>query len=315
MFWQRVRLALLLGVVTAGGVSARAEEGAAAPAYRTVCVTEMVPQQVQCTRTVYRTQCTEEPCTAYRCECVPETRTRECTVYKMVQEARTETRTVCVCVPCVEERTVMRSCVTCKPVTRKVRRVVDRGHWECRVVPCESHSLRSRLHGLLHRRRDCCDSCCEPCCVPMKTVRVWVPCKVCEEVCVTCMERVCECKPVTCKVTTYKKELRTEQVQVTCCKCVPEKKIETCTVMVRKTVPYQTTRKVVKCVPVQETYTVCKMVPRVVQKQVAVEPCCAKVACCKVSCCPEACCRPARRCRDGLQLGNLLHRRHHDCCH
>jgi hypothetical protein len=280
MFWQRVRFALLAGVVAAVAVgSAHAGDCAApcAPATRTVCVNEWVPEQYQCTRTVYKTECKQETYTAYRCECVPETRTRTCTVYKMVPEVRTETRTCCVCVPCVEERTVMQACVTCKPVTKIVRKCVDKGHWECHEECC-GPTLCDRVKKWCHRH-----DCCYETPVRTKTVKCWVPCKVWIECPVTCMERCCEYKPVVCKVTTYKRETRQYQVQVTCCKCVPEVRTETCTVMCRKLVPFEATRTVAHCVPVQETVTCCRMVCKSVMKQVpCCEPCCQP--CCKKCC-------------------------------
>jgi hypothetical protein len=240
-----------------------------APQYRTVCVTEWKAEQYQSTRTCYRTETKQETYTAYRCECVPETRTRTCTVYKMVPEVHTETRTVCVRVPVCEERTVMKSYVTCKPVVHTVRKCVDQGHYECREVCCKP-SLHDRLHKLCHH-----NDCCESCAPPTKTVRVWVPCPVWVETPVTCYERVCEQRPVTCKVTTWKTEQRQESCQVTCCKCVPEVKTETYQVMVAHQVPYQATRCVCVSVPYQETVTLCRMVPHTVEKQVPVEQCCA----------------------------------------
>src|SRR5262249_39190104 len=181
---------------TTATLMARAEGQApaapCAPQFRTVCVTEWVPQPYQCTRTSYRTECKQETYTAYRCEYVPETRTRICTVYNKVPEVRTVTRTVCVCIPCVEERTVMKTHVTCRPETVMVRTCVDRGHWECKEVPCEP-SFRDHCRGLFHPRNRCGDDCaesCEPCPPKMRTVKVWVPQMVWEEKPVTRMKRV-----------------------------------------------------------------------------------------------------------------------------
>jgi len=316
MVWQQVRRVLLAVAFTAAAaVAARAEEtvppavgpqtpavgpqtpaagpqtpaagpqtpAPSAPQYRTVSVQEWVPETYPSTRTTYSTESKQETYTAYRCESTPEVRTRVCTVYHQVPETKTCTRTVCVCVPCVEERTVMQNHVTCKPVTHMVRRCVDKGHWECREVPCEP-SCKERLRKCFRKKKDCCDSC-EPCCPPpTKTVRVWVPCKVWEEVPVTSMERVCESRPVVCKVTTYKHETRQEAYQVCTMKCVPEQKTETYTVMVSKMVPYQSTRTVQVCVPHTETVTMTRMVCKTVQKQVAVETCC-ESPCGETSCC------------------------------
>ena len=100
MIRQQLRVALLAGsLVAATALTARAEDpqpaaaaaaaGPCAPQYRTVCVKEWVPEKYETTRVTYERVCREEKYTAYRCECVPETRTRQ----------------VCVSVPCVEEWT------------------------------------------------------------------------------------------------------------------------------------------------------------------------------------------------------------------
>lgn len=306
MVWHRVSIAALAGVLAAtaalptwagvdqpaapppGGTPAGGPPPAA-PATTKVWVREWVPENYQCTRTVYRTECREETYTAYRCECVPETRTRVCTLSKLVPETRTVTRTVCVAVPCVEERTVMQARTVCKPVCETVRKCVDRGHWECREVPRKP----GLLERLCKRNKDCCDPCCPP---PTKTVRVWVPCPVWEEKVVTRMKRVTECVPVTCKVTVYKQELRQQECQVTCYKCVPEQRTETVTVMAQKMIPYQAKRMVPVCVPHQETVTCCRMVCRMVEKEMPVQACC--------------CAIPAWKCDAGC--GGK--RRHARCC-
>lgn len=303
MVWQRVRSALLVGVLASVGAAPALADDCCAPApcaTRKVCCTEWVPEQYQCTRTVYRTESHQETYTAYRCESVPETRNYTCTVYKRVPEVQNVTRTVCVNVPHVETRTVMEAVVSYKPVTCTVRKCVDRGHYECREVPCESHRLFGGFKKLFHHH-DCCDSC-EPCCPPpTKTVRVWVPCKVWEECPVTRMERVCEYRPKTCQVTVCRTETRQETCQVTVWKCVPEQQTRTCTVMVSRTVPYQATRTVCRCVPHQETYTATRLVARTVEKEIP----------CATSCCETLCCKP--KCH-GLKLGHLLSRLHSSCC-
>lgn len=284
MVWQRIRLALWTGCIVAlAALPARAND-CAAPApcgSRTVCCTEWVLEKFQTTRTVYKHECKEERYTAYRCECVPENRTRTCTVYKRVMETKTETRNVCVCVPTCEERTVMEKHWTCKPVTVMVKKCVDKGHYECREVECQP--------SFFERLKKCCKKdCCDDCCPKTKIVKVWVPCKVIVECPVTRMQRVCECRPVTCKVTVNKMVHRQEQVQVCCWKCVPECKTETYQVMVMKKVPFEATRKVVCCVPVQETVTCTRLVPRKVERQ---------IDCCPTTCCPTTCCKQKKCCR------------------
>ncbi len=290
MVWQSVRAALVAVAVAAGAaVSARAGD---------CCPESCAPQPTFCTRTVYRTEWRQETYTAYRCECVPEVRTRTCTVYRQVPEVRTQTRTVCVTVPVVEERTVMQTFVSCKPVTVMCRRCVDRGHWECREVPCEEsrwHRWSHKLRSCFHRRSNCCEPC-EPCCPPpTRIVRCWVPCPTWEEYPVTRMQRVCECRPVTCRVTVCKLVQRQEQCQVTCYRCVPEQRTEQYTVMVTRKVPCQATRCVPVCVPHVE--------------QVPVAPaCCGATVCCyeKTSCCKTHGHR-------GRWFTGRCHR-HTDCC-
>jgi hypothetical protein len=300
MIWQHVRVAVLAGgIVAAAGLSARADDcapaaAAPAPQYRTVCVKEWVPEKYEKTVTVYKKECVQEKYTAYRCETVPETRTRTVTVYEKVPVVEEICKKVCVSVPCVEERTVMEKHWVCKPETRVVRKCVDKGHYECREVPC-GPSFKERFHKFLHHN-DCCDEGCEPC-PRTKTVKVWVPCPVWEEKCVTCMKRVCETRPVTCKVTVCKKEIREERCKVTVCKCVAKQKVENYTVCVTHKIPCEATRTVVKCVPVQEKVTCCRMVCRTVEKQVPV-----------VTCCEETCCKQSFFHR----MGGRLH--HHDCC-
>lgn len=244
----------------------------------------------------YKVEYRQEAYTAYKWECTPETRTRTCTTWKRVPEVRTVTECVCVNVPCVQERTVMQTSVCCKPVTRIVRKCVDRGHWECRQVPCDSGWGRGNCchHRRHHRRHGCgCEeSCCESsCCAPpTRTVRCWVPCKEWVECPVTCMQRVCECHPVTCKVTVCKREIRQVQHQVTCWKCVPECRTENYTCMVPHCVPYQATRCVPVCVPCPAP---------------APAPCCPTTTCCKPSCCHEqSCCN---------SCGHERCHRHHRC--
>ena len=298
MVWQRVRMVLLAGALAAAAaVPARADDDCApAPSTRKVTCTEWVPQPYQCTRTVYKMESHQETYTAYRCVSVPETRTYTCTVYKRVPEVQTVVRNICVSVPHVEQRTTMERHITCKPVTCMVRKCVDRGHYECREVPCHTHRLRECFHKLCHR--DCCEPC-EPCPPPTKTVKVWVPCKVWEEVPVTRLQRVCEYVPRVCNVTVCRTETRQVTSQVTCWKCVPEQQTRTCTVMVSRTVPYQATRTVCRCVPHQETVTLTRMVARIVEKEV---PCCETTVCCEPPCCKTH------------AWGHLLGRFHHERC-
>jgi hypothetical protein len=338
MLFKRVRIALLAcSLVALAGLTVRADDkaddkdkppekapekigaptpapapphaagdcGGCAPAYKTVCVTEWVPETYTATRTVYKTECVPEKYTAYRTECVPETKTRVCTFLRQVTEQVEETRCVMVCTPVQEERTVMKRVVTCVPVTTMVCKTVDHGHYECREVPC-GPTFGERLHGLFakHRHHDCCceTACgCEPACPPpTKTVQVWVPCKETIQVPCTRMERHVECVPEKVCVTVNKMVPTQQKVMVCKTRCIPETKTETYTALVPHQVAYEATRMVSRCVPVCETYTACRMVAKTVEKQV---PCG-----CETSCCCESSC-----CESGAHRG-LFHRlRGHGC--
>jgi hypothetical protein len=285
MIWQHVRFAVLAGgILAVAGVSARADDCAPAPApapqFRTVCVNEWVPEKFEKVVTVYKQECVQEKYTAYRCETVPETKTRTVTYYENVPVEQEVVKKVCVRVPVVEERTVMEKHWVCQPETRVVRKCVDKGHYECREVPC-GPSLHDRMHKFLHHK-DCCDDCCEQPC-RTKTVKCWVPCPTWEEHTVTCMKRVCESRPVTCKVTVCKTEVREERCKVTVCKCVPKTRVETYTCNVVHRVPYEAVRTVSRCVPTQEKVTCTRMVCHKVEKQVPVATCCEETTCCKES--------------------------------
>jgi hypothetical protein len=290
---RQLRVALLTGTLLAAtALTARAEEGCqpapaapaapCAPQFCTISVTERVPENYETTRTTYERVCRQEKYTAYRCECAPETRTRTVCVYHKVPEVKEVVRRVC-CghVPVVEERTVMKTQWTCVPETRVVRKCVDKGHYECKEVPC-GPSCWDRLRKLC-RRNDCCEEACEPC-PRTKTVKVWVPCPTWQERTVTCTRRVCQHIPVKCQVTVCKPQYREERCQVTVCKCVPELKTETYTCMVRRQIPYEAVRTVVHCVPHVEKVTCTRMVCRTVQKQVPVETCCADTSCSRPRC-------------------------------
>src|SRR5262245_52575382 len=62
----------------------------AAPAMRTIYVTESVPEQYQTTRTVFRTEYRQERYTAFRSQLVPEVREQVVTTYQRVPEVRAE---------------------------------------------------------------------------------------------------------------------------------------------------------------------------------------------------------------------------------
>jgi len=185
MLLRRVCCLLLAGAFAASAGRAAGDDCCSPCAPVTTCkvrVIEMVAEQVPVTRTSYRTECREEAYTAYRCETFTETKPCTRTVYKKVCETVMETRTHCVRVPVVEQRTCYKTVWKSVPVTETRKVMVDRGHYECQTCPAQP----SILDRLCHKKNDCCDPCPK-----MVTKKVWVPCMVCEEKCVTTCKRVC----------------------------------------------------------------------------------------------------------------------------
>jgi hypothetical protein len=306
MNWQRYCSLLLAGtLVAAASNPARAQEPAkadekkaeAVPApapaqhYCTVCCTEWVKVNCPKERTVHKVEYRHEKYTAFKCECVAVQKTRTCVYHEMVPEKRIETRIVCKCVPVEEERTVMETHVVCKPVVKTVRKCVDKGHWECKLVECKPSCWERLCDCFRHK-----DECCEPKCPKYKTKKVWCPNKVWEEHQVTCMQKVKECRAVKVKCTVHKMVKEEQKVEVTCYKCVAKERTENYTVHEVRKVPYEATRCVKVCVPVKEMVDCWKWEKRTVVKKVPCEPCCEP--------CPKKCC------------GGLFHRHHKDdCCH
>lgn len=294
MLLQRARFALLAGVVLCcTGVPARAGHGhsagcaagccvaacdsccaaptvSCAPAMRTVTVTEYRPSTVEEMRTVYKTVLETEKYTAWKTECVAETRKHTVNYTKIVPTIEERTCTVYKSVPTVEERTITKKVAHCHPVTVMVTKTRDCGHYECREEIC-GPSFKDRLHKHFHKNS--CECECEP--VRTKTVKVWVPNIVCEQVPCTRNETTWETVVEKVNVTVCKMVPEVQKTQVTVNKCVTEAKEESYTVMVPKQVSYEATRTISKCVPVQEKVSVCKLVAVTVEKQVPVEaPCC-----------------------------------------
>jgi hypothetical protein len=237
-----------------------------APAFRTITVNEWVPENYETTRTVYKTEYKTEKYTAYRTECVPETRKVSRTVTKLVPVVENQVRTTYKCVSSVENRTVTKSVVVCTPVTTVTRKCVDKGHYEC-VEVCKGPSLHDRI-------RMKCDPCYEPC-PRYKTKKVWVSCPVWIETPCTKIVRSVQCVTEVVPVTVNKLVPVEETVKVCTMKCVSEVVEDTVTVYTRKCVAFEATRCVAVCVPVVEKVTACRMVCRTVTKQVPVcEPCC-----------------------------------------
>jgi len=299
MACRTLRLALLVGAVTAAVVSpARASHKApccndpcgspcppacapacapAAPAYRTITVTECVPETYTIKRTAYKFECRTEVYDVCRTECVPECRERVCSYVKKVPVVKTEIRKVCKNVTVYEERTVMKTCYQTVQETCMKKELVRHGHWETQCVAARQ--------GLFHHKKDCCDPCdpCGSCCTPTRTKKVWVHCpEYCERPVTTC-KKVCVQVPTVCKVAVCRQVWEDVPVQVCTYQCVTEQRTEKYTVMVPRTVTCKATRTVRVCVPYEETVTCCRMVPRCREVQVPVNDCCTP-ACCPTKC-------------------------------
>ncbi len=207
MVCQPLRLALLIGAITAVAASpARANHNSApccnsapttccstAPAYRTVCCTECVPETYTVKRTCYRTECRTETYQTCRVECVPVCKTRVCTVVERVPCMETVTKKCCKYVTTWQEKTVMKPCYSYVQETCMQKKLVCRGHWECREVPA------CGLFGGHRHHSSCCDPCAS-CCVPTRVKKVWVSCPEYIECPVTVCKKVCTMVPTTCKV-------------------------------------------------------------------------------------------------------------------
>jgi hypothetical protein len=286
MSWKNCRTGILatLGMaLTAAAVNASdcctpCPPAPCGPTYETrkVRCIEYRAEQYETTRTVYRTEWKEEKYTAYRCEVVPETRTRQVVVNKMVPETKNVEQSWYECVPVQQEQTVTRYVTVQKPETVMTTRCVQKGgHYECRTSSCASSCGDcGRRRGLL-RRRSCggcggCGGCGDGggCCT--QTVNVWVPEYVTEQVPVTVMRCATEARPEKVMVTVYKQELKKRTVAVTTYKCVPETHEEKFTVNVSHTVPVQATRKVAVCVPQTEKVMATRMVPVTVEREITV---------------------------------------------
>jgi hypothetical protein len=269
------RVGLLLGAISAVAISpARAEPAPqpTCPQMQTITVTECVPEQYQCKRTVYRMECRQETYDTCRSESVCEQRER--TVTCQVPEYKTVMKQVCSTVTCYEDRVTIKTCHEYQQQTCMVKKCVSRGHWECHEV-CKQPS--------------CLEKLCNPCACPHTvTKKKWVHCPEYQECPVTKCVKVCVQKPVCCKVKVCKQVVNEVPCQVCTYRCV--QKVEKYNVMVCRQVPCKATRTVQVCVPHEETVTCCRMVARQVQRQVPVTTCCAPTTCCQSSCCPTDCC-------------------------
>jgi len=269
MVCQPVRIALLLGAITAVAVSpARAQVAATpaapcAPCTRTITVTECVPETYTKKVCTYKRVCKQEEYDTCKWVCATECRQRTCCVTKRIPCEEMVTKKVCKTITVNEERTVMKTSYQNVEECVNQKRLVELGHWEC-------HQRQPLIGNLFHN--DCCNPCGNNCC---RTVshKVWVYCpkydccpvKVCKRVCVQTPCKVCVpvCKrveeSVTCKVCTYK--------------CVQEQVVHNYNVPVLHKVSCKATRTVSCCVPVETEVQCTRYVTRCVQKEVPYNPC------------------------------------------
>lgn len=332
MVCRTLRMALLVGAVTAAMVSPAAANfrkapccndpcgsapcgaapcgapcapaATAAPAFRTITVTECVPETYTVKRTAYKSECRTETYDACKTECVAECRERTCTFVKKVPVVKCETRKVCKHVTVWEDRTVCKTEWKTVQETHCKKELVRLGHWECKEVAAFGGLFGGGGHGHKHCGTSCgtsCDPCATTSCAPTRTKKVWVHCpEYCSKP-VTVCKKVCVQVPTVCKVAVCKSVWEEVKVNVCTYQCVNETRVEKYTVMVPRTVKYKATRTVRVCVPYEETVTCTRMVARQVTRQVP----CAPTTCCETNACCET--------RSGFR--GLFNRGSHSGCH
>ena len=147
MVRQPVRIALLLGAITAvAAPAARAQDKAPAttnPCTRTITVTECVPETYTVKRMAHKYECRTEEYDTFRCETVPVVKERTVCCTKRVPVEREEVRKVCRTVTDYEERVVTRNTYKTVQETVMQKKCVSRGHWECREEAAPSCGLFS----------------------------------------------------------------------------------------------------------------------------------------------------------------------------
>jgi hypothetical protein len=307
MVCQPVRIALLLGAITAVAVSPARAQVAAVPApaatpaacgacTRTIQVTECVPETYTKKVITYKRVCKTEEYDTCKLVCTNKCVEKTICVTKRIPCEEMVPTKVCKTITVNEERIVTKNCYQNveKIVNRK--HLVELGHWECR----ERQPL---LGGLFHN--DCCSPCgnscntgcntgCNPC---ARTHKVWVCCpkyeccpvKVCERVCVPQQVKVC--------VPVCKRVEETCMVKRCTYKCVQEQRVIKCNVPCVERVHCKATRTVSCCVPEETLVTCTRYVQRCVTKEVpACNPC-------------DTCCT-----RWGFGGFNLFHRSNGCCC-
>jgi hypothetical protein len=335
MVCQSLRLALLIGAITAvavspvranfraprccdpcGSGSAGSGCGPTTPAFRTVTCTEWVRENVTTTRKAYKVECRTETYDTCKTECVPVCKERVVTVNRKVPVWKEECRKVCHKETCYEERTVNKTSHKFVQETVMKKTCVRMGHWECQEVAPLFAGFGSgglfKGHG--HCGSGCSDACAAPCATSCndacsspcrtRTKKVWVSCPEYKECPTTVCKKVCVTECVKCKVAVCKNVWREEKVKVCTYQCVAEQRVEKYTCYERRQVACKATRTVRVCVPYEETVTCCKLVPKTVTRQVP------------VSTCDNACgnsCGASTGCCERPSLFSRL-RKNGDCC-
>lgn len=337
MVCQPLRLALLIGAITAVAVSPVRANGfraprccdpcgsssaTTAPVARSAGCYEWVKENVAVKRTTYKMVCRQETVDAWRTECVPVCRERTVTCIRRVPVCKEEMRKVCHKVTCYEDRVVNKTSYKYVQETCMKKQLVRLGHWECREVQplFGGHGGGGGLfgghgHGCNSGCNDNCNNNCNDACPRTRTKKVWVHCPEYRECPVTVCKKVCVTEAVKCRVAVCRNEWREEKVMVQSFQCVEEKKVVKVTEYEHRKVACKVTRTVRECVPCEETVNCCKWVRR----EVACQPCapaCAPAAC--NNACNDSCGRAGlfSRLRDRHACQDRCESQSHgrDCC-
>jgi hypothetical protein len=305
MVCQPLRLALLIGAITAVAVSPVRANGFRAPRCCDPCGSssgmtapvarsagsgcyEWVRETVPVKRTVYRYECRTETYDSFRCERVPVCKERVVNCVKRVPCWTEQTRKVCCKETVWETRMVNKTSYRTVQETCMKKQLVRLGHWEERPVQPlfggggGGGGLFGGLHG-----GGCNSGCNDPCAsnnncnnACPRTRKCWVHCPEYRECPVTVCKKVCVNECVPCKVAVCRTTWKEEKVKVCTYQCVTEQRVVKCTEYVTQKVPCKATRTVRVCVPCEETVNCCRWV----QRPVAAAPCAPATTACNNAC-------------------------------
>jgi hypothetical protein len=303
MVCQPLRLALLIGAITAVAVSPVRAHGFRAPrccdpcgssssATATVCRSvcyEWVKETVPVKRTTYKVECRTETVDAFRTECVPVCKEKVVQCVTRVPVWKEEVRKVCHKVTVMEDRVVQKKCYKTVQETCMKKQLVRLGHWECREHQplFGGHGHGCGLFGGHGHGKSCGDACntnaCQDTCRPTRTHKVWVHCPEYRECPVTVCKKVCVTENVTCKVAVCQNVWKEEKCKVCTYQCVTENRTVKYTCYETRQVACKATRTVRVCVPCEETVNCTKWVRREVAPTAApaAQACTTSNACCE----------------------------------